>query len=128
MTTGTKKYLRGVWGTGPTDVLAAGDNGTVLRFDGKGWKATLTWTTQYLMSLWGSSASDILAVGAAGTVLRFNGAKWKAEASGSGSVLRAVWGSSTSNVLPWAAVAPSCATTAQAGRPWPRDPNNCFSA
>jgi hypothetical protein len=30
--------LRGVWGTGPTEVYAVGEEGTVLRFDGVSWQ------------------------------------------------------------------------------------------
>jgi len=30
--------LQSVWGTGPKDVFAVGDHGTVLHYDGQSWK------------------------------------------------------------------------------------------
>jgi hypothetical protein len=62
------EILYEVWGTGPADVFAVGESGTVLHFDGTAWTATRP-TSRSLLGVWGSSPSDVYAVGNRGTIL-----------------------------------------------------------
>ena len=91
----TKQVLHVVWGTRPDEVYAAGDEGVVLRFDGKALQMVgepikvldrgsgFTGHTKprptrvSLRYLWASSANDIYAAGKYACLLRFDGKKWK---------------------------------------------------
>jgi hypothetical protein len=70
----TNTTLRAVWGSGPNDVWAVGDNATIIHFDGTEWALASTVSDLDLHGLWGSGASDIWAVGAGG-VLHSTGKK-----------------------------------------------------
>lgn len=73
MASPTTKALRAVWGTGPTDVYAAGEDGIMFRFDGSGWTAVDSRTTQILLGLWGDGTPGrVFAVGATATVVTGN--------------------------------------------------------
>ena len=57
----TNKALRTVWGTGPTDVYAAGEDGILLRFNGATWTTVPSPTPNLLIQLWGAAGSaDVL--------------------------------------------------------------------
>ena len=49
----------------------AGNNGTILKFDGTNVAALKTGTTSTLRSIWGNNLTDIWAVGLSGTILRW---------------------------------------------------------
>jgi hypothetical protein len=98
--------LFGAWGSGPTDVWAAGVNGTVVRFDGNAWAAVPlsgAAATQTLTSVWGASSNDVWVVGEAGTILRGNATGVARETSNTTDNLVGVWGTSASEV--WALTA-----------------------
>jgi hypothetical protein len=78
--------LKGVWGSSSTDVIAVGDYGTILRFDGSVWLPMRSGTRVDLHRAWGTSMSDIYAVGGAPsmnnaakmcTILHYNGSVWE---------------------------------------------------
>jgi hypothetical protein len=46
-----------VWGTGPTDVYAAGEDGVLFRYNGSTWTALDSHTTQILLGLSGTAGS-----------------------------------------------------------------------
>jgi hypothetical protein len=87
MRTPTTKTLRGVWGTSATDVIAVGDDGTVLRYTGgTEWHADNSGTSAAaggdLRSVWGRSGNDIWAVGSpsaggGGLILHCTGTAWE---------------------------------------------------
>ena len=62
-----------IWGSGPNDVWAVGEHGTLLHYDGKSWRlssgAFPPGKRPHLYSVWGSGPSDVWAVGG-DTVLR----------------------------------------------------------
>lgn len=99
---GVSMTLRALWGHGPTDLFAVGDN-YLLRWDGKQWGSTQvtvkgTASSATLTGLWGSSATDLLAVGnftrSEGQIYAYNGATWSEAKGGSTSMgmpLYAVW-------------------------------------
>ncbi len=92
-------YLRAITGSGPNDLHAVGDGGTILHSTGDGtWTPQSSTTTTQLLDVWQASAEDVVAVGAAGTLLhRIDGA-WTAETSGTTQTLGAVWGSGGGDV------------------------------
>jgi uncharacterized protein YjdB len=62
---------RGVWGSGPSNVYAVGDQGSIRRWNGGSWStATARADASNLNGVWGASAADVFAVGAGGTILR----------------------------------------------------------
>ena len=66
--------LGDVWGSGPSDVFAVGDVGTIVHYDGTGWSVMSSGTHRCLAGVWGSSASDVFVVGSYGTILHHGGA------------------------------------------------------
>jgi hypothetical protein len=97
--TGVSVALWDIWGTGPSNVYAVGELGTVLRYNGAQWTTQSNIpTNESLNAIWGSSATDIFAVGDCGTVIHFDGTSWTAQASGATQNLYGVWGFSGSSV------------------------------
>jgi hypothetical protein len=72
----TTKNLRTVWGTGPNDVWAAGDKGTVLHFDGHAWTRMPSGTEQDLTSITGTSPTNVYITAQQGAVLHWDGKDW----------------------------------------------------
>lgn len=68
--------LNGIWGSSDTDIFVAGDNGSILHFDGTDWDSMESGTNESINSIWGSSASNVLAVGDEGIILFFDGESW----------------------------------------------------
>jgi len=63
--------LRTVWGTGPTDVLAAGEDGVLLHFNGATWTTLSSPTDRLMVQLFGAPGSpDVYGVGVAATIIR----------------------------------------------------------
>ena len=58
--TGSSATLNAIFGLSPTDVWAAGEDGTVLHFDGTSWaRIDLGSYTGHLHSIWGSDPDDV---------------------------------------------------------------------
>lgn len=55
--------LHDVWASSSSDVWVAGSAGTVLRYDGSSWSATMTGTIAPYYAITGTSASDVWAAG-----------------------------------------------------------------
>ena len=92
--------LTSVWGSGTDDVWAAGNSGTLYRWNGRSASEVLPRpTAQHLRSIWGSAADDIWAVGYADTILHYDGKTWTSKRSptaGRGLILSGVWAASRS--------------------------------
>jgi hypothetical protein len=94
---GTFSDLRAVWGSGPNDVWAVGDNGAALRWDGTRWRAVQSNTFASLRAIWGDSPTNVWAVGTifsdVPVVIRWNGTSWRAVsfAQSRRYPLRGVW-------------------------------------
>jgi len=73
MQTGTAGALYGLWGSSAADVLAVGDQGTILHYYGSSWSTHTKKTSSALYAVWGAAADDVYAVGAEKTVLHFTG-------------------------------------------------------
>jgi len=92
--------LRGVWGSGASDVYAVGHGGTILHYNGTSWSSQTSGTTNNLYGVWGYDSSNVFAVGYGGTILYSTGSgSWTAQTSGTTNTLYSVWGSSASNVF-----------------------------
>jgi hypothetical protein len=90
--------LRAAWGY-DEHLWAAGEQGTVLHFDGAEWHTQTTGTVSTLNAIFGISPNDIWAVGEHGTVLHFDGSGWSTIAVGGlDDSFRAVWGSASDDV------------------------------
>jgi len=68
--------LYSVWGCAPDSVVAVGDSGTVLSYDGAAWTALPRLTGARLNSVYGSSGDNVYAVGNDAAILRYNGTAW----------------------------------------------------
>lgn len=99
MTSGTTEDLYSVWGSSSSDVFAAGNNGTILHYNGSAWSAMASGTSMGLQGLWGSPAGNIFVVGWSGTILHFDGTSWTPMTSGTSYDLYAVWGNSANSVF-----------------------------
>ena len=85
MNSGTTETLDGIWGSGPDDVFAVGENGVIVHYDGTSWSIMNSGTTTaYLGSIWGSGSNNVYAVGAVydggdftGVIFHYNGTSWE---------------------------------------------------
>ncbi len=94
-------YLNAVWGSGPSDVFAVGNGGSILHYDGASWSAMDSDTDRALNDVWGSGPNDVYAVGYRGTILHYNGSAWSKMNSGVVGTridLTGVWGSGPNDV------------------------------
>ena len=98
--------LYAVWGSGPDDVWAVGDNGTIRHASAKAklWTIIESPTTENLRGIWGSGPNDVWVVGEHGTLLHYDGAEWRTATGGfvpgTKPHLYSVWGSGPNDV--WA--------------------------
>jgi len=93
----TLDHLYAIRGSGKGTVHAVGEPG-VVRFDGKGWKATAVGSNYKLRDVWESATGEVFAVGLGGLAMHFDGSKWHKMTTGTSNILRSVWGSSSSDV------------------------------
>ncbi len=114
MNSGNKEGLRDIWGyisEGKTVLFAAGDKGTVLRYEGE-WEKMDTGSNRRLESLWGyvPNVSDaersarfsgihLFAAGWEGLILFYDGRQWRQMESGVEKNLYNVWGYPAENSL-----------------------------
>jgi hypothetical protein len=99
--------LASVWGTGPSDVWAAGSGGAILHYDGTQWTPTPTGRQNTLFGIWGSGPNDVWAVSSTDVLLHSAGfvggtATWELAPSAIEApipaVVRAIWGSSPDSI------------------------------
>ncbi len=97
---GGQEGLRDIWGSGPGDVFAVGDAGTIMHFDGVDWTETPDVTTRKLYGVWGSSADDVFAVGEWTEIQHYDGSAWTRISSElTYANLEDVWGSGPNDVF-----------------------------
>ncbi|MET0391434.1 MAG: DUF4215 domain-containing protein, partial [Polyangiales bacterium] len=102
--------LRSVWGApGASELLAVGDEGTTLRYDGTTWHALASGSDAQLMAVWGSAQNDVFAAGrrtgaavrgSGAVLLHYDGSTWTTVVSVDmrASGLNALWGSSAADI------------------------------
>ena len=66
----TDRPLRAIHGRTADDVFAAGDVGTIVRWDGTAWLAESSGFGEELVDIWASPEGDVFAVGARGAIVR----------------------------------------------------------
>jgi hypothetical protein len=89
--------LNAVWGSGPTDIHAVGDNGAIVDYDGTSWTplaGSVTGAT--LTGVWGTGPNDVYAVGtlaadSRGIIFHDDGTGWVQQESTAHGLL-SVWG------------------------------------
>ncbi|GEM_PF-6515193 len=87
-----------VWGTSADNVVAVGELGWSVRWNGSTWDALNTGTSDWLLGVWLASTGEAFAAGQNGTLLTLVGSDWQPMDSGVGVHLRAVSGRSASDV------------------------------
>ena len=70
--------LNRLWGTGPRDVWAVGELGTIVHFDGVRWTRAPSGTRDSLVAIAGVGPGDAWAIGTNRTLLRLSGGVWRA--------------------------------------------------
>jgi cysteine-rich repeat protein len=101
----TDNTLRDIWGTGPGNILAVGDGGVVIRFNGEFWAPMPSPASQPLKGIGGTSANDIWVVGErgpspSGTIFHFDGSAWRDDApTPTFPPLRSIWSHSPNIAL-----------------------------
>jgi hypothetical protein len=88
----SKHDLFDVWGSAASDVWAAGDQGTLLHWDGQAWALVDAGTSVRLSAVWGLRADDVYIAGASGTILHWNGKAWSVLQEGPSYTLYGVAG------------------------------------
>jgi hypothetical protein len=82
--------LEAACAAGADELWAAGDEGEVARFDGRGWSAQPSGTQEYLRAI-ACADGEVFIVGDAGTILRGHAGALSPSPSGTGQDLRGVW-------------------------------------
>jgi cysteine-rich repeat protein len=95
MQTPTARTLLAVWTTGK-DAWAAGEVGTVLRYDGSAWTDISPNVTADVRLLWASSPNDVY-IGGEALLRHYNGTSWTNVNPGFGFV-NGIWGSAANDV------------------------------
>lgn len=100
----TTKNLRAVWGSGPNDVWAAGDKGTILHFNGQAWASTPSGTEEDLTGITGTGPANVYVSGQKGAILHWDGKDWHqvqvGDSAGTDVALVNMWSSGPGDV--WA--------------------------
>lgn len=73
---GAEVGFSGVHGSGPNDVWAVGELGTIAHYDGTGWKVATPITSVTLRAVAAVSTTDAWAFGDSGTALHWDGKAW----------------------------------------------------
>lgn len=92
--------LHALWSDPRGRLVAVGELGTALHFDGAAWSLQLTGTARPLRAIHGRAATELFAAGERGVVLRHDGAIWQALGSGTTQDLSGVYQSPQGEV--WA--------------------------
>jgi hypothetical protein len=88
----------GIWGSGPSNVIAVGGGGLIVHWNGSAWVQRPSGTTKHLNDVWGNGPEDVFAVGATGTALHFDGS-WTPINVGTTEDLLSVGGSGPGDIF-----------------------------
>jgi hypothetical protein len=93
--------LRGLWGTGPQNVYAAGDSGKIVRYGGagRGWVKHCLGTTGSVSGIWMASDTQAFAATDDGQMLHWDGATWEPMTVPAGLSFSGLWGASPTDVF-----------------------------
>lgn len=62
------RVIRGVWGSGPSDVYAVGESGSIVHYDGVSWSNISIPVPQHLLGVWGSGPDNVFVVATTGRI------------------------------------------------------------
>lgn len=96
--TPTNHSLRAIWGVNYRHVIAVGDNGTILFFDGNQWQFMESHTQNRLLAVWGTSSDNIYTTGEKGVMRHFNGELWETVETHIENPLYGIWGTAPDNI------------------------------
>ncbi len=96
----TTKNLRTVWGSGPSDVWAAGDKGQILHFNGQAWAPSPSGTEEDLTGIVGTGPANVYVSGEKGGIYHWDGKDWRQVADTPDTALVQMWASGPDDV--WA--------------------------
>ena len=93
--------LHAVWGSGPTDVFAVGDKGTLLHFNGTAWSMAPQSSSikEDLHAIFGLAKGHVLVAGSSGGVHRYSltkGVEWSSKAGA--DTLTGIWATGTQDI------------------------------
>ncbi|MFH2011001.1 MAG: DUF4215 domain-containing protein [bacterium] len=91
--------LWGLHGSGSTHVIAVGDQGTAVHFDGSMWTERNVGSVNSLRAVWCGSYTSCWAVGDGGLIAHHDGQQWSVSQPVTNENLHAVWGLSTGGVF-----------------------------
>lgn len=82
-----------VWGSGPRDIYAVGQNGLILHYDGEEFREIPVGVSQDLIGIWGTGADDITVVGGRSNaeIVHFDGERWTRKPPSRWPGLNGVW-------------------------------------
>lgn len=88
-----------IWGATPESIVAVGERGALLGYDGSAWRMREPVSDASLYDVWGFGIDDAIAVGEQSTILRFDGTRWAAMAApGEDILFEGVWGSAPDDI------------------------------
>jgi len=113
-TVASVKFVRGIWGTGPNDIFAAGNS--IVHWDGASWSTVLSAGDGGFLGIWGNGPSDVYATGSINVpitlpdmtmgistvfgVWHWDGTSWSMRVLENGaSIAGGVWGSGPNDVF-----------------------------
>jgi hypothetical protein len=92
------KHFRAVWGSGPADVWAVGDKGTIAHFDGKDWSASPSDTDENLTAVLGVGPGSVYATSDKGAIFHWDGKTWTIVSTEPGTTLLHMWASGPADI------------------------------
>ena len=96
--TPTDYSLRAIWGLHYRHVIAVGDHGTILFFDGNQWKFMESHTSKRLLAVWGTSSDNVYVTGEEGVMRHYNGTIWETIETHIENPLCGIWGTHPDNI------------------------------
>lgn len=95
-----KHRIHDLWGSSPTNVFAACDNGVIQHYDGQTWSVVHQSANDLaLLAIRGFGPHDIFAVGDEGQALRYDGLMWRTLETACKQELYALWGLDSQHAL-----------------------------
>ncbi len=98
---GISEPLYAAWGSGPTDIWAAGAAGKLVHWNGSFWTPFQAPVTNPLRFIWGSSPNDVYAFGGfSAEMIHWDGRAWSVLSNAPPGTVYSLWGSSAQDI--WA--------------------------
>ncbi|ETR73958.1 MAG: hypothetical protein OMM_00574 [Candidatus Magnetoglobus multicellularis str. Araruama] len=85
-------YIEDIWVFPNNQIIAVGNAGTIIQFNGTQWVTMDSGVTVDLEAIWAISPDNVYAAGAKGTILRFHNNQWVQEQHTSQDNFTDIWG------------------------------------